>query len=108
VSVLALVAGLSGVNVVTAESPAIGSAVGSADLYGTRATGASFGSGEGLRAIVTGAPAGLYDDKADNDNEAEEEEGQEDGLLPSGQAEQRAQALGDKAESKEEDHENGN
>src|SRR6185436_19401541 len=92
-SVMALVAGLSGVSVVTAESPSTGSAVGSTDLYATTESGPSSGLGEDVRAVLTGAQAGLYDDAMDNDNEDEEEEGQEDGLLPGGQAEQRAQGL---------------
>ena len=57
---------------------------------------------------MSGGQIGLYDDDEDHDNESleEEEEGQEDGLLPGGQAEQRSQGLGDKAESKDEDHDN--
>ena len=85
-SVLAIVAGLSGASVAAADS--------------------SFG--DEVQAIVSGGQIGKYDDGEDHDNEAleEEEEGQEDGLLPGGQAEQRAQGLGDKTESKDEDHEN--
>lgn len=47
----------------------------------------------------------LHDDM-DNEEEEEAEEYEEDGLLPTGQAEQRAQGLGDKTEARDEDHDN--
>ena len=111
-SALALVAGLSGVNVAAAQPGSDGNAIGAADgtLMLVQSGGAAeelrtgLSSWESLRAIQTAGQAGFYED-AEADNE-EEEEGQEDGLLPGGQAEQRSQALGDKAEGRDEDHEN--
>ena len=105
-SVLALVAGLSGVDVAAAESRSTGSTIGSVDLYVAAALSGAFDDGESVRAILSGGQLGLYDEDADNEEMEEEEEGQEDGLLPGGQAEQRVQGLGDKAESRDEDHEN--
>jgi hypothetical protein len=98
--VIALVAGLSGVNVAVAQSGPTGGAIGIAEAR----VGVSIE--DSLRAIQPAAQPSFYDDE-DADNEEEEiEDGQEDGLLPGGQAEQRAQALGDKAEGRDEDHEN--
>jgi hypothetical protein len=107
---LALVIGLSGFGIATAES-------GSTSQHTTALAGAS-GSLETVVAqpspspmpspAPSMAPPMAAGSSMDNDNEAEEEEeeGQEDGLLPGGQAEQRSQGLGDKAEARDEDHEN--
>jgi hypothetical protein len=61
---------------------------------------------DSLRAIQTASQATVYDDADNEEAEEEEEGGQEDGLLPDGQAEQRGQGLGDKAEGRDEDHDN--
>src|SRR6476659_6319093 len=111
-SVLALVAGLSGVSVAAAQSGPAGGVVGMTDssallVYADGAAEARAGllAEESPRAIQTAAQPALYDDE-DADNDEEEEEEEEDGLLPTGQAEQRSQGLGDKAEGRDEDHEN--
>ena len=104
-SVLALVAGLSGASTAAAESGSAARAFGSTDQYTTALTAAA-DFVDALRAIPSGTQPGLYDEDDDNEEAEEEEEGQEDGLLPGGQAEQRVQGLGDKAESRDEDHEN--
>jgi hypothetical protein len=116
---LALVIGLSGFGVATAESGSAHVITGPTGQYTTALAGPA-----GPLEIVVAqpspspmpmpspvpnmAPAMATDSGMDNDNEAEEEaeEGQADGLFPDGQAEQRAQGLGDKAEARDEDHEN--
>jgi hypothetical protein len=112
-SVLALVAGLSGVNVAAAQSGPTAGVIGTTDssamlVFAEGAAGAWAGMsvGESLRAIQSAGQTAVYDDADNEEAEEEEEEGQEDGLLPGGQAEQRSQALGDKAEGRDEDHEN--
>jgi hypothetical protein len=110
-SVLALVAGLSGVSVAAAQSGPTGGGIGttdgsamlvSADAAVEARTGMSVG--ESLRAIQPAGQTAVYDEDADN--EEEEEEFEEDGLRPTGQAEQRSQSLYDKGEHKQEDHDN--
>ena len=113
-SVLALVAGLSGVSVAAAQSGPIGGVLGTTDssamlvpAEGVAEVRAGVSAGESLWAIPAGGQTAVYDHDGDNEEaEEEEEEGQEDGMLPGGQAEQRSQGLGDKAEARDEDHEN--
>lgn len=99
-SVMALVAGLSGVSVAAAQAGPTVSVIGAADARAVAPIE------EHLRTIQTVSQSSLYDD-ADADNDEEEiEDGQDDGKLPGGQAEQRSQGLYDKAEGRQEDHEN--
>jgi hypothetical protein len=112
-SVLALVAGLSGVNVAAAQSgPTVG-VIGTTDssamlvfAEGAAEVRAGMSVGESLRAIQTAGQMAVYDDGDNEEAEEEEEEGQEDGMLPGGQAEQRSQAVLEKGENATEDHEN--
>ena len=117
-SVLALVTALSGFGIATADSGSANLLNGSTDQYSTTVA-AQLTALEGLRAQpvaspspmpspvpVMAAPAAADTGADDEEMEEEEEEGQEDGLLPGGQAEQRSQGLGDKAEARDEDHEN--
>ena len=112
-SVLALVAGLSGVSVAAAQSGPTGGVLGATDssvllvsAEGVAEARAGFAIEDGLRAIQTAGQAAVYDDADNEEAEEEEEGGQEDGMLPDGQAEQRNQGLGDKAEYRDEDHDN--
>jgi hypothetical protein len=101
--VFALVAGLYGLNAVVADA-APDSADGLTSYVDLAES--SFLAIAGPSEYVDAFNAVAADnDNEDEDNE-EAEEFEEDGLLPSGQAEQRAQGLYDKAEAREEDHDN--
>ena len=115
-SALALVVGLSGVNVAAAQSGATGNAGATGDVQAVQV-----GSSEVVEIIVDGessavdvravasVPLNLNADVKEGDGEdedAEEVEEEEDGLRPTGQAEQRAQKIGERNETKGEDHDN--
>ena len=93
-SALALVVALQGVGLTETQASVAPVAVSAAD--GSQATYAG----------PLSRPDVLHDDMGNDEEEEEAEEYEEDGLLPTGQAEQRAQGLGDKAEAHDEDHDN--
>ena len=102
VGVVLLVVGLIGVNVAVAQaglsSPSLDAHDAAVAVVGQPEAGKRFGF-----RVTAGVLSVAADDDGDNDNEAEEEEFEEDGLLPTGQAEQRSQKKGEKAETKHED-----
>ena len=112
-SMLALVAGLSGVSVAAAQPGPAGVVSGMTDssallvsAEGAVETRAGMSTWESLRSLQPASQTAVYDDGDNEEAEEEEEGGQEDGLLPDGQAEQRVQGLGDKIEADDEDHDN--
>jgi hypothetical protein len=97
-----LVAGLIGVNTVVAQAAVPGLSLDQVDVATSVAKPdsverAAFGPAD-LRVFGVAA-----EDDEDADNEEVEEEFEEDGLRPSGQAEQREQKKGERSETKNED-----
>lgn len=93
VSALALVVALTGLNVTAAQAGSVAE---------------RFSATDGSQVTLAGQLSRLdvVQDDMDDKEAAEDEEYEEDGLLPTGQGEQRAQSLGDKTEAKDEDHDN--
>ena len=102
VGIVVLVVGLIGFNVAVAQAGTAGPALASQD-GAARVVGQSDADKRFALRAWSGVLGVAADDEVDNDNEEEELEFEEDGLLPSGQAEQRAQKRGEKAETKHED-----
>jgi len=97
-----LVAGLIGVNTAVAQADANGAVLDRIDVATLvskpEAVGQALFNLPDSRAFSVAA-----EDDEDMDNEEVEEEFEEDGILPTGQSEQRAQKRNDRSETKNED-----